>query len=99
MSASSDEPITDAELVDDHTAIALPSSAVPDMLATDYTEDGTPTFDYVRDRIEGRIATASGATELAENTTQAASIEDQIAAREQAGRDRLEQIRRAMRKE
>jgi hypothetical protein len=107
MSESPDEQITDAEVVDDHVndhvndhaAIALPSSELPDLLATDYTNDGTPTFDYVRDRIEGRFATSQGAAELTDNTAQATSIEDQFAAREQAGRDRLEEIRRSMRKE
>jgi phage shock protein A len=103
MSESPDEPIIDAEVVndhvDDHAAIALPSSEVPDLLATDYTNDGTPTFDYVRDRIEGRVATSLGATELTANTPQAASVEDQFAAREKAGRDRLEEIRRSMRKD
>ena len=97
MSESPDEPIVDAEVVDDHTAVAVPSSMVPEAPVTDYTDDGTPTFDYVRDRIEGRFATSLGATELAENGTPAASLDEQLAAREQAGRDRLEEIRRAMR--
>jgi phage shock protein A len=100
MSESPDDSIIDAEVVDDHAAVVLPSSsAVPEAPVTDYTDDGTPTFDYVRERIEGRIATSLGAAELVENTAPAASVEEQFAAREQAGRDRLEEIRRAMRKE
>lgn len=76
--------------------LAVPDSA-PD--GTDYTTDGLPTFDYVRDRIEGRIATSIGEAELAGETPAAASVDEQFAAREQAGKDRLAQIRRAMREE
>jgi hypothetical protein len=99
MSHSPDEPvIEDAEVVDG-AAVALPGAIPPDAPATDYTDDGTPNFDYVRDRIESRIATSIGAGELAGNTPEAATVDEQFAAREQAGRDRLEQIRRAMREE
>lgn len=95
-----DDDIVDAEIaeVDDGAALAVPSSPLP-APETDYTADGVPTFDYVRDRIEGRIATSAGLGELAADTPQAASLDDQFAAREQAGRDRLEQIRRSMDKE
>ena len=62
----------------------------------DYDEGGVPTFDYVRDRIEGRAATAAGATELDAVTGDAADVEQQFAERERAGRDRLEEIRRSM---
>jgi phage shock protein A len=84
-----DEPV-DAEVVEESTALAVPTPP-----AMDYTEAGVPTFDYVRDQIEGRFATSVGATELTEDKT----LDEQFAAREQAGRDRLEQIRRAMREE
>ena len=67
--------------------------------ATDYTDAGVPNFDYVRDRIEGRVATSVGSTELAEGSPQAASIDEQLAERDKAGREKLEQIRRAMRGE
>lgn len=62
----------------------------------DYTEGGVPNFDYVRDQIENRYATSAGASELAGETPEGRSVEEQHAAREQAGRDRLEEIRRAM---
>ncbi|HVV21563.1 MAG TPA: hypothetical protein VHF06_19165 [Pseudonocardiaceae bacterium] len=94
------------DTVPDAAAVALPQPSTssipsigPDAPITDYTDDGTPTFDYVRDRIEGRFATSLGAAELAGDTAPAASLEEQFTAREQAGRDRLEEIRRAMRKE
>ncbi|HEX2134041.1 MAG TPA: hypothetical protein VHH15_21065 [Actinophytocola sp.] len=80
------EPI-DAELVED------PAPAPQG----DYTEGGVPTFDYVRDRIENRHATSEGATELAGESPQGRSVEQQFADREKAGRDKLEEIRRAMR--
>ncbi|HEX5120159.1 MAG TPA: hypothetical protein VFW65_33660 [Pseudonocardiaceae bacterium] len=97
MSQSPDEPIIEDAVVEDSAAVALPGPITPDAPITDYTDDGTPTFDYVRDRIEGRIATSIGAGELAGSTPEAASVDEQFTAREQAGRDRLEEIRRAMR--
>lgn len=98
-----DENIEDAEVVVDSAALAVPSATdfTPGITppVTDYSDDGTPTFDYVRDKIEGRIAMAAGMGELPEEATTTSSLDDQLAAREQAGKDRLEQIRRAMRNE
>jgi phage shock protein A len=92
----SNEPvIIDAELVEDDTA---PQVVAPSVQG-DYTEAGVPTFDFVRDRIESRIATTAGATELVGETSQAKSIDEQMAERDKAGRDKLEEIRRAMRGE
>jgi phage shock protein A len=65
-------------------------------LGADYTEDGVPTFEHVRDRIEGRYATAAGAAELA---GEPASIDEQFADRDRAARDRLDEIRRSLRGE
>jgi phage shock protein A len=56
-------------------------------------------LDYVRDQIEGRFAMSIGTNELAADIPQVASLDEQFAARENAGKDRLEQIRRAMRGE
>ncbi|HEU5473507.1 MAG TPA: hypothetical protein VFV67_22915 [Actinophytocola sp.] len=61
----------------------------------DYTEGGVPSFDYVRDRIEGRFATSVGAEELAEKTS--SELDEQLAERDRAGREKLDEIRRAMR--
>ncbi|HEY3611713.1 MAG TPA: hypothetical protein VGL06_29725 [Pseudonocardiaceae bacterium] len=99
MSQSPDDVPIEGEVVEEGGALALPGSTVPEVPVLDYTDSGVPTFDYVRSQIEGRIATSSGAAELAGDTAAAASVEDEFAAREQAGRDRLEQIRRAMRDE
>lgn len=66
---------------------------------TDYTEGGLPTFDYARDRIEQRIATSIGAAELPDEAAAAATVDEQFAARERAGKDKLAEIRRAMGKD
>ena len=90
------DDVVDAELVTSGAEIALPEPVAP---VTDYTDDGVPTFDFVRDRIEQRVGTSIGAAELAGETPQGRSVDEQLSDREQAGRDRLEQIRRAMRGE
>jgi peptidoglycan hydrolase-like protein with peptidoglycan-binding domain len=102
MNQSPDDAAVDGEVVDDGTAAALPvpmTPAEPIAPVTDYTDGGVPTFDYVRDQIDRRFATSTGATELASDSPPVTSLDDQFTARERAGRDRLEQIRRAMREE
>ncbi|SDO79584.1 hypothetical protein SAMN04515671_2010 [Nakamurella panacisegetis] len=99
-----DEDVVDAEIVE------IPSlSPYPSMPAPDYSEAGVPSLDYVRDKIQGRLATAAGSAELAaaeaerEAAARAAAeqqaaitAEQQRAAREQAGRAKLEEIRRQL---
>jgi phage shock protein A len=74
--------------------------AVPDPAdrpgPVDYTDDGVPTFEFVRDRIEGRAATAAAAEELAGGDSRAREAEDAYADRERKAADRLEEIRRSM---
>ncbi|MEU4745359.1 hypothetical protein AB0G02_33520 [Actinosynnema sp. NPDC023658] len=84
------EPVIDAEIVEYGT----PPAVVP---PTDYTDDGVPTFEHVRDRIENRVATGIGAGELADAIPEAQAVEDRFEARRQAGLDKLEEIRRSMR--
>ncbi|XVS67456.1 hypothetical protein ACQPYE_15775 [Actinosynnema sp. CA-299493] len=84
------EPVVDAEIVEYEAAPVVVPPA-------DYTEDGVPTFEHVRDRIEGRVATGIGAEELAGDTSAAKAVEEQFEARRQAGIDKLEEIRRSMR--
>jgi phage shock protein A len=75
-------------------------AAVPESTpAGDYDEAGVPTFEHVRDKIEGRYATAVGGTELAEESAAGRSIAQQQADRDAAARERLEQIRRSVRGE
>lgn len=79
-----------------------PNTPGPDFPAVpegDYTEGGVPTFDYVRDQIEKRAGTAIGSTELSEATPEAAALDEKIEQTKEAGRSRLEEIRRAMREE
>lgn len=61
-----------------------------------YTADGVPTFESVREKIETRYGTAIGGVELASETPEGRSVEEQYEARRQAAADRLEQIRRSM---
>jgi hypothetical protein len=88
-----DEPtVIEGELADGG-ALEVAPPAVP----VDYTEAGVPTFDYARDRIANRVATATGATELASDS--AASLDEQFAERDRAAREKLEEIRRSLRGE
>jgi len=65
----------------------------------DYTESGVPNFDFVRDRIENRYATSLGSTELARETPEAASFDDELAERDRAAKDKLAELRRQVRGE
>lgn len=94
-----DDDIIEGSVVEESTELAVPGTFTPVEPVTDYTDDGVPTFDFVRNQIESRFATSLGATELAEMTPEAASAEEQWAKREQAGKDKLEEIRRSMRGE
>lgn len=78
---------------------AVPERPLPVVPDGDYNEAGVPSFDYVRDRIESRVATAIGSQELAEETPQGRTIDQQLVERDKAGKERLEQIRRSMREE
>jgi hypothetical protein len=95
-----DPEIVDPEIVD--PAIAHPAIAVPDHTpappppTTGYDERGVPTFDHVRDKIEGRYTTSIGAAELAEATAAGRSVEEQEAEREAKAKAKLEEIRRSM---
>nr|WP_309227954.1 MULTISPECIES: hypothetical protein [unclassified Mycolicibacterium] len=64
---------------------------------TGYTAAGVPTFDSVREKIETRYGTAIGASELAAETPEGRSIEEQYEKRQQAAAERLQQIRESMR--
>ncbi len=76
MSDAQPEPI-EAEMVEEPAAAAARPTAAPD-----YDEHGVPSFDYVRDKIENRYATSVGATELAAETPEARTLEQQAAERD-----------------
>jgi phage shock protein A len=82
-----DEPL-EGEIVEEETAPPVPP-------VTDYDDAGVPSFEYVRDRIAGR----AGGAELAGESAEAKSVDTQLAERERAGREKLAEIRRAMRGE
>ncbi|GAA4679762.1 hypothetical protein [Gordonia humi] len=94
-SASDDLPPIDAEIVpspDVTPTVAAPS--IEDV--TGYTESGVPTFDFVRDKIEHRTATADGGQVLAETGTAAAELDEAMAKRDEAAKSKLDEIRRSM---
>jgi phage shock protein A len=89
-----EDPVIDAEIVEDNKDLTVaPPPVVP---PGDYNEAGVPSFDFVRDRIENRIATSIGTEELANATPEGKSVEDQFEARKKAGLSKLEEIRRSM---
>ena len=64
-----------------------------------YTAAGIPTFDAVREKIENRVGTALGASELDAETAEANAVEQQYEARQRAAAERLAEIRESMRSE
>lgn len=82
-----DEPIIDAEVV--------PLEATPPP-ETGYTAQGVPTFDAVREKIETRYATSLGSVELAAETPEGRTAEEQYDVRQKAAAERLAQIRQSM---
>ena len=64
-----------------------------------YTASGVPTFDSVREKIEGRFHTSLGAEELDAESPEGRDVDDQYEARQRAATDRLAEIRTSMRDE
>lgn len=60
---------------------------------------GVPTFESVRDKIEGRYATAQGAAELDAETAEGRSVDEQYEEHQRAAAELLAQIRESMRSE
>lgn len=98
--------VVEADVVDPQTVdpgtppldvIAEPVPVTPP--DTGYTAAGVPTFDAVREKIETRFGASIGSAELAAETPQGRSIEEQYEARQKAATERLEQIRASMRDE
>lgn len=99
---SEPDPVIEGELVDDvalqpDTAPPTTSAAVPvEPEDAGYTASGVPTFDSVREKIETRYGTAIGAAELAAETPEGRTVEEQYDARQRAAAERLAQIRESM---
>lgn len=84
-----------AEIVEPGAAPPAPAEAAD----TGYTPDGIPTFEGVREKIETRYGTAIGAAELAAETPEGRSVDEQYEQRQRAAAERLEQIRKSMKSE
>ena len=64
-----------------------------------YTDNGVPTFESVREKIETRSGTAAGSAELDAESEEGRALEEKFEARSRAAADRIEEIRRSMREE
>ncbi|MDT5323490.1 MAG: hypothetical protein QOF25_642 [Mycobacterium sp.] len=83
-------------LPEEPTATSAPVPVPVQPVDTGYTPGGVPTFDSVREKIETRYGTAIGAAELAAETPEGRTVEEQYDARQRAAAERLEQIRTSM---
>ena len=87
-----DEPTPEPEPEADTAAASVPAEPAD----TGYTPGGVPTFDSVREKIETRYGAAIGASELAAETPEGRTVEEQYDARQRAAAERLAQIRKSM---
>ncbi|MCV7217973.1 hypothetical protein H7J51_22130 [Mycobacterium crocinum] len=67
-------------------------------LDSGYNDSGVPTFESVQEKIETRYGTALGSAELAAETPEGRTVEEQYDARQKAAAERLAEIREAMHK-
>ena len=88
-----DTEVIDAEVVDAEIVPAPPAPVAP---AADYDDRGVPSFDYVRDRIEGRSAVAHGTTELTGDTPESRTLDEQMADRDEKAAAKLAELRRSL---
>jgi phage shock protein A len=75
---------------------AEPTPAPAEPVDTGYSPGGVPTFESVREKIETRYGTATGASELAAETPEGRTVEEQYDARQRAAAERLAEIRKSM---
>jgi len=97
----SDEPAAEATPVEAEPTEAKPAETTPAPprdapVDTGYTAGGVPTFESVREKIETRYGTAIGASELAADTPEGRTVEEQYDARQRAAAERLAEIRKSM---
>lgn len=72
---------------------ANPTTPAP---AFDYTDAGVPTLSYVQDKIEKRLGTAQGSTELNESSSAGKQAADQQTERERLAKAKLAEIRKSV---
>jgi phage shock protein A len=92
--AMSDDPAAEEKPAQEPAAEATPAPVEP--VETGYTPGGVPTFESVREKIETRYGTAIGASELAAETPEGRTVEEQYDARQRAAAERLAEIRKSM---
>ena len=73
----------------------MPDAPTPD---PGYSDSGVPTFESVQEKIETRFGTALGSAELAAETPEGRTVDEQYEARQKAAAERLEEIRASMHK-
>lgn len=83
--------------VGDVSAVPPVPGSVGGAAGAGYSPGGVPTFESVRDKVEQRYGTAQGMGELDRQTQAGRSADEQWQAREEAARERLEQIRKSLR--
>jgi phage shock protein A len=88
-----DEPTPEPEPATEAPPAEAPPPAAVD---TGYTPRGVPTFESVREKIETRYGTAIGSSELAAESPEGRTVEEQYDARQRAAAERLAQIRESM---
>lgn len=97
MPDSLDEPTSEPEpAIEGEFVEPTPTPPAADPAETGYTASGVPTFESVREKIETRYGTAIGASELAAETPQGRSAEEQYEKRQRAAAERLAAIRESM---
>lgn len=87
--------VIDAELVDDSPLGGAGSGGVGEA-SGQFTDSGVPTWDGVRERIEHRSGTALGSEELDRGSQAGRTLDEQWNERQDAGRRKLDDIRRSM---
>jgi len=75
------------------TGIGVPPTGLP---GTGYSDSGVPTFESVRDKVERRLGTSQGMSELDSRTPAGRGVQEQWQARAKAARERLDEIRKSM---
>ncbi len=77
-------------------SVAISAATQGDPPAFDYTDAGVPTLGYLQDKIEKRLGTAQGSTELNESSNSGRQSADREAERERLAQAKLDEIRKSV---
>jgi hypothetical protein len=95
-----EQPVSDARTpasAPAETPAPIPAAPVPQPdVDPGYSSTGVPTYESVREKIEGRYTTSLGSAELDAETPEGRSVEEQYEERQRAAAERLAQIRESM---